>query len=377
MNRVARYDRALQRRTNRRGTVVPFLVATILVILLVAAWVIDRAWVSSVCGEIVSASESAAHAAARELLDDTRLLDVGEELRLRRARYAAERMGAANRVAGRPVQIDATSDVRFAKSLQGEWAEDVIDPRVVAVRCGLNEARGGRLGLLLSGIGGVNSTEISHLSRVQLENRLASLKADESRPLAMLPIGISMYGSETTLGWSEAIVEQQGDDYYSIDDETNSVAEVGDGIPEIRVTIDSTADANGAFVHSGGFSPESLMKVVHAGYTSGDIDLRSFASLLVSTTPENDVVTAFGGEDLLGRQRVMFLTDGDHVTGAVGGRVMAIEHDGLGRPVAVVQPTVIVLAQATIETQAVLPESNTNESNTEPNPYLFKLVTLR
>lgn len=377
MIRLKPNRRNTSRREHRDGTVVPFLIATVLLLLLVSAWVIDRAWVSSAYGEMVSASESAAHAAAIELLDDTRLLTVGEELRLRRARYAASEIAASHVVAGSHVLVDPEQDVLFAKADGKRWEKDVIDPRLVAVACGRSSDRGNRLGLLLSGIGGVDSTEISHVAKVRIDNAIIALHADESRPLAMLPIAISARGTESVLGWDDAITDQLGEDNYSFRRDDQAVHQTADGLPEIAVVIGDTPDANAQFVSHAGFEEAQLLSLIADGYTGGQIGFASFAGLQTSGTAQTAVMSRLGQPDVLGRKRVLFLTDGNQIVRAVAGRVMAVTTDGVGRTIAIIQPCVMALAQAVTVDSRAFPESNMTASQLDPNPYFYKLTTVR
>lgn len=369
---------ATHRRLHRKGTVVPLLIATVLLLMLVAAWVIDRAWVSSAYGEMVLAAESAAHAGAVELLDDTRLLGVGEELRMRRARYAAAEMAASNRVAGSPIVVDLDRDVAFAKKYGDDFRRDVIDPRAISVACGRSNDRGNRLGLLLSGIGGVDATDIEHVCCVRLENRIAGLHADEKRPLPLLPLGILQTGTDSVLGWDEAITQQLGTDLYSIDPDSHEVREGGDGLTEIEVVVDATADANGSFVSYEGFEAAVLQDMVENGLTSHPIRFDELDRMAISHVANSEVVESFRETRTLGRERVLFLTDADKVVRVVAGRVMAVDTDEQGRAVAIVQPCVLSLGQAIVAgTESTLPNGNIAATYVEPNPYLFKLITVR
>lgn len=370
--------RLTHRRSHRKGTMVPLLVVCLITLLLVAAWVIDRAWVSSAYAELVVATESAAHAAAGELLDDTRLMDVGDELRIRRAKFSAVQAAAANRVAGRPLAIDADQDVRFAKTAAGEFLPDVVDPYAVRVTAGRTAARGSALGLLLSSLGGVDETDISYGVTVRVENRLTGIHAGPAKPIAMLPIGIVADGTEDCDGWNEMIVENLGDDRYAFDRDKHTVSETPDGLPEIAVVIDATPDANGQFVSVDGFGEKTLRSIIDDGHTAGPVEFTALNRFTTSASPVPAVVTAMGGENTLGRERVIFLTESNQVTSVVAGRVMAVETDDLGRPVLIIQPCVMTLAQATtVDTSRALPNDNIAATDVEPNPYLFKLITVR
>lgn len=365
----------------RNGTIVPLLVVSLITLLLIAAWVIDRAWVSSAYGELVAATESSAHAAAVELLDDTRLTDVGEELRLLRARHAAAALAGANRVAGQRAPVDINRDVLFAKSLDDAFEPDVVAPTVVAVRIRRNERQGNPLGLLLSGLGGVPHTNIDHTATVRIENRLAGLAASESQPAPLLPIGIVESGSEGIPGWNEMIVQQLGEDEFSYDRDDNTVLEEPDGITEIAVLLGEYPEANGLLVSRNGFSEKAIVDIVQNGETQGPIDFANLSDFETEIASAEVLLDAIEEENLIGRERLILLTNGVGITQFVAGRIMAIDIDQLERRTLIIQPCVMTLGQATLAKvtadQTTLPKDNVSERDAEPNPYLFKIVTVR
>ena len=125
-----------------------------------------------------------------------------------------------------------------------------------------------------SRIGGVDSTEIQYIARVQIENQLERIHCDADTPLAMLPIGVIAESTDYALGWNDAIGDGLGDDRYSYDRDDHAVSETADGLPEISVVIDVAADANGRIVSDGQFDADSLTSIVLTMFAGGVMFIR-------------------------------------------------------------------------------------------------------
>lgn len=347
--------------------------------LLVGAWVIDRSWVSSACGEMVLATEAAAHAAALELIDDSRLTEAGEELRLRRARFAAVRVAAANRVAGSPVDIDETSEVLFSPAGEQTFDSDAIDPRIVSVTATRSAAHGDPLGLLLSAIGGTGYTDLAHTAIVRVENRLRGVAASETQPAPLLPLAVLRDGTDEVAGWNDSVLDGLGFDEYGYDDEGHFVTDSPDGLSEIVVVLGESPDANGLIASGQGFDREVIDRLVRTGHTDGDIIASDLSQFELAAEPTDALIDAIIESELIGRKRMLFLMVDGVVMDLAAGRVMAVEEDANGRRLLVIQPCVMSVSQGLVASPnaaATLPESNTSETDVKPNPYLFKLLTV-
>ena len=135
-------------RSRRAGSLMPAIVVALIVVLAGTALVLDRLWLDNSKTELRAVAESAALAAGRELASDALLQkEFNADAYLMKARLAAARIAAENRVAGDTVILkterdELTEEARlktrwgrmstiFHKSTQNKVAE--IDAKIAVL----------------------------------------------------------------------------------------------------------------------------------------------------------------------------------------------------------------------------------------------------
>ncbi|MBC7819560.1 MAG: hypothetical protein IAG10_21975, partial [Planctomycetaceae bacterium] len=156
---------------------IPALALALLVVMLGAALVIDRLWLDMAYAELQRAAEASALAAGHELASDDLLREEpNTSARLMKARLAAARIAAENRVAGGSLLIntDDDGDVRFGQLVevtgQTVFLEDEVDPTSVVVNAQRTSRRKSAIWLAMQSLMGPNSADVVASAEATLDN---------------------------------------------------------------------------------------------------------------------------------------------------------------------------------------------------------------
>ncbi|MCA9070059.1 MAG: hypothetical protein KDA84_14100, partial [Planctomycetaceae bacterium] len=142
--------------SRRAGTILPGILVGLVVMICCLALVLDKLWMDAATTELRTASEAAAFAAARELIQDDLLCeDYDSQERMKAARERALEVAWENPVAGQPVELDATpdGDIRFGQlvcdsdSGRTRFLQTVQKPRTVVVTSCRLRSRGNPVAL--------------------------------------------------------------------------------------------------------------------------------------------------------------------------------------------------------------------------------------
>ena len=163
------------------------------------ALVLDRLWLDAARGELQTAAEAAALAAANRLADDERINpNVESEFLVSAAMEAAGQIAGLNRVAGAPVRINpSTGDSLTFGSYtidpdNGMHLFDASAPLPTSVRVRLQQTRtlGNPVARLFSGITGEVGGDAIATSEASLTNLVAGVRPFEGGPTPAFPFAI-------------------------------------------------------------------------------------------------------------------------------------------------------------------------------------------
>ena len=371
----------LRIRPNRRGWLAPIVGLALVVVLGLAALVVDRLWLDMATEEAVSVAEAAAIAAVRELASDDDLRDPEPEPegRLTAAKLAAENVAAMNHVAGQAFNLQPDSgDLQFGVKLTVEdtgeirFVETIHQPRSVRVVAQRTHARGNPVALFIRGLTHQAAGEVRAEAEASIDNHVVGLQSVGGARVPMIPLAIL---SHDPLGqrqdtWQMQIENRRGADQFRFDPVTREVQPGSDGIPEIILKPAAAgADlitANMAFfdVHgeAGRFPLEEQLEL---GWSAQDLERRD-GRFLMTQGPE--VFSARGTvnkqiaaalSSTIGECRAVMLylnvpsADASAMpriqsAGLVAGRVMAVQlQDGMNYQV-VFQPGVLATHSAVL-----------------------------
>lgn len=368
---------------NRRGWLAPIVGLALVVVLGLAALVVDRLWLDMATEEAVSVAEAAAIAAVRELAsdDDLRSPEPPPDARLAAAKLAAENVAAMNHVAGQAFNLQPDSgDLQFGLKLTVEdtgeirFVETIHQPRSVRVVAQRSHARGNPVALFVRGLTQQAAGEVRAEAEATIDNHVVGLQSLGGARVPMIPLAIL---SHDPLGqrqdtWQMQIENRRGSDEYRYDPLSHAVHEGADGIPEIVLHPAAVgaelATANLAFfdVHGevGRFPLEEQLKL---GWSAQDLERRDGRFLMTrgpEAFPARATVTkqtAAALQSTIGECRAVMLylnipsADPSSMpriqsAGLVAGRVMAVRQtDGTNYQV-VFQPGVLATHSAVLPT---------------------------
>lgn len=387
--------------STRRGTLLPAIAAAILTVGCCLALVLDRLWLDAARGELRTAVEAAALAAAARLVDDERINEAVEPEGLAEAaRQAAAEAAAGNLVAGLPLSIDPTLGghvhlgryVLHAQSGQYHFLETEYFPTAVHVEGARSRAVGNPVARLFAGLTGEAGGDAVAAATAVLSNTVVGLRPSGGMPVPAWPLAVYERdpAGERRDTWEAAIEQGLGPDQYAFDRETNRVHAGGDGLPEItlhfRAPGDQPEDPNVWMIDVGnGLTPDQLAQQVRRGWSAADLsqlggELRVDAgNLALEGASEVDSLTAEALTEMIGQKRIVLLYSAHAprkggggavvISRLAAGRIMAVEASPGGAVTLVLQPA--VLATRT----ALLADSPSPLSADEDagNPYLYKI----
>lgn len=386
----------------------PVFAMVILVVCVAAALVFDRLWLDAARIELTASAEAAALAAAGRLADDDRLrTNADTDAIIEAARLTAAAIAADNRVAGHPVQLDASpeGDIRFGvvteEPTTGEpiFIETNHNPTSVIVKAQAVRSRGNGVALFFRQLTGVHTGNVVSYAEATIDNRVIGFRSLLNAKVPAFPLGI--LESDTTNSredtWQRQIVEQQGQDLFGYDDTTHTVTNGPDGLREIvltyetpssHVSTNSTDNETGKTppnfqiidLGTGLFEDECRRQILE-GLSEDDLANLGGEFVLAGTPLPIDGLSSMLPDvrkelaQMIGHKRICVLYQDDGVgsqsgisrlraTQLVAGRILAINGDESTRTEIVFQPTVVSTRTAIVEPS--IPAELAN-------PYIFKL----
>lgn len=374
------------------------------------ALVLDRAWIDGAQVELSAAADAAALAAGRKLASDDLLrVNTDDESRLEAASDAAVEIAAQNLVSGVPVQIDPTTDVVFGKIAysrstgRSQFLETEHQPLAVVVAARASRSRGNPVGLLMDGLTGKVSANVTTTAEAAIDNHLVGFQSRANNPIPCLPIAIlaaDPRGSRTDT-WQTQIVARRGRDVVGYDEAENKVTGNPDGIPEIVLQgvdlNDPKASPNFCFVSTGGaIDSQRLSRQIAKGWLPEDVGrpegLLPLPAQPMTVTANSELTTALTAalEPQIGECRICLLylpisnPAGEAIagqarcTGVAAGRVMQIVREKDKPPRIVFQPGVLVTHTAITATDPDAGELDpAEECRDTTNNYIYKLRLTR
>jgi hypothetical protein len=388
-------------RTPRQGTLLPAMAVAILVVGCCLALVLDKLWLDAARGELQTAAEAAALAAAGRLADDERLnLSVEPQVLTNAALDAAGLAASRNTVAGRAVTLNTEpgGDIRFGQFVmdadngESRFEENEHLPTVVRVRTGRTRQLGNPVARLFAGLTGLAGGDAIGDAEATLSNLIVGVRPFEGGPAPVLPFAIFERDPEGERNdtWAVQIEGGGGSDEWTFDHATNQVRAGQDGLSEIKLhpmpSGGKAEDANLQVLNIGnGLDEEQIVRQVETGWNVGDLadyggefrlDLGS-EPIECSALIYDPTVEALRG--MIGQKRLVLLYEnysprsGDlgrlTPTRFVAVRIMAIEHSADGTPQVIAQPTVVATRTALPPSEALSPE----EAEGLANAYVYKI----
>ena len=222
----------------RRGVAIVMVVVSLPVLAGVAALTIDLGYLQLVRQELQISADSAAMAAAWELLDTDRLRgwdDPSQELAAAKAR-AAE-FAAGNLIMRRPVNLDLIGDVQIG------YMEDPSDPagvmtfadpkafNTVSVVVRRDAGMNGPINLLFAGIFGLSTTDVSARAAAIFKDGVRGFRVTpDSGNSSLMPLALHIDAWTNLLNGTFT----HGDN-YGFDENLNTVTANPDGVQEISM----------------------------------------------------------------------------------------------------------------------------------------------
>ncbi|MFV0444592.1 MAG: pilus assembly protein TadG-related protein [Planctomycetaceae bacterium] len=387
-------------RTPRRGSLLPFIAIAILTVGCCLALVLDRLWLSAARGELQTAAESAALAAAGRLADDERINLQTEPQRLTNfARDVAVEAASRNRCGGQPVLLNTEPGGHlqfggYALNLDNGLREfQARESLPTTVRCRLEKSRalGNPIARLFGGLTGQQGGDAIGMAEATLSNLVIGVRPFAGGPVPALPLAIWERDpqGERLDTWSSQIEGGGGSDNWTFDHTTRRVIAGSDGLPEMTLQPmpagGKPEDANMQLVGVGTSLRDSdLTRQVFQGWSHGDLaNWGGEFRLDGKTLPvncradlSNDVMQSFSQQ--VGQKRLALLYKRlQPVSGAEGEltptrfvavRIMSVDAAS-GTPQIIVQPTVVATRTALVTEEALTPD----EAADWANPYLYKI----
>ncbi len=403
--------RSSQTSTKRAGTILPGVLAALMVGMALIALVLDRLWLDAATSELRTSSEAAALAAARELVTDDILCTNHNPADLINA--ARERAGDAawqNRVAGQRVDLDTSpmGDIQFGQLVADpdtgrvRFLQTTVHPRTVRVVSRRNRNRGNPIALWFRDLTGFGQGNAQSLAEVTANNQILGVRPFDGVYVPALPLAILACDStgRRTDTWEHQIQNQNGPDEYRINPETGAVEQGQDGIPEIHLHSmsqeENVWDANVQLVDlNTDLRTDPLLEQFQNGWSEDS--LKEFGGEL-RLYPESQWMTSLaafdrdhanGLESLIGTPRICLLYSGLDSSGNEGfgkmeavnfvaGRIMSVECHEKNQHVFVFQPSVLTTRTAVLaEEKMDLNRLSADEHKSLENPYIYKLHLTR
>ncbi len=403
-------------RSRRAGSLMPAIVVALIVVLAGTALVLDRLWLDNSKTELRAAAESAALAAGRELASDALLQkEFNADAYLMKARLAAARIAAENRVAGDTVLLntDRDGDIRFGKVTTNEFGEMTFletdsHPMSVAVAARRTSDRGSAVGLPMLTPGGPRNADVVCVAEASLDNHVVGLRPVGNVPLMTLPLAIlnkivpslakpDPKTKPKVATWDNQVEQRRGQDRFSYEQSTGEVIQQSDGIPEIVLrTHAGKLDplANSFVVNFGGDQTlNDLHQQIVTGWTVDDLEplggelMLNAGVKLPGLKGVDSNTLAEGLQSVIGQSRVCLLYEQANlnpqanvatvsISGFVAGRVMSVKQLSSDCCEIVFQPAVMTVRGAVVASELsadAAHQSNDGQSESDANKYVYKL----
>jgi hypothetical protein len=240
---------------NRNGVLTSWTILIMLTAGAICGGLLNLMWLSAVRNQAHNCASSAALAAGHSYLSDDMLRSWQQPFeydgRMARCQQAAVNMVDDYR-AGTPLPAISAESVKVIWSENQGPTKDpaLLVPDAISVEFP-DEYFKSQFGHVFYGLTGSGSQAASVRSTVLLEHSPAAFRAGAGQSIPMLPFAIcdevtateTESASETTGYWSANVESGKGQDQYSWNTETHKFESGPDGLPEITVTIYSTASA--------------------------------------------------------------------------------------------------------------------------------------
>jgi Flp pilus assembly protein TadG len=414
----------------------PAVAIALLVLMMAFALIIDRIWLETAKLELNNAAEAAALAAAGQLASDDLLrLDAPVEERLQNARLAAGDIAAENFVCGTAVELNTEpeGDIRIGVlelTKNGiRFVESDDNPTSVVVTALRTRSNNNPIALVIAGVTKLAFGDVATRVEASISNDLVGLRAIEGTPIPALPVAIYEVdpSGDREDTWQNLIEDRKGTDDYSFDEESNTVIDGPDGIPEMVLRSmrlgQDPAKANVLLLDLGtGVDDNKVARQFKSGLTVDDLEnfdgqlvIGQGATLALTATPDFDGAQQIALQKMIGECRICFLYSQSvpqrkqpDVTATcsqiVAVRILAVSGTVNGTVDVTVQPTVMKTRTALLasesgatttatpsdtlesELENSLAESMTNTANNpnttngtattssvNPNKYVYKL----
>ena len=388
-------------RTPRQGTLLPAIAIAILTVGCCLALVLDRLWLDAARGELQTAVEAAALAAAGRLADDERInLNVEPHYLTAAAELAAEQAAGMNRVAGRPIALSSggANGITFGRyqvNLENgayEFIETNELPTTVRVRLEHSRSLGNPVARLFSGLTGEVGGDAFAKAEASLSNLIAGVRPFEGGPVPAFPLAIYEQDptGERTDTWIAQIESGGGGDNWTFNHDSRQVEQGPDGLPEMVLhpmpPRGEPHEANFQLLNIGnGLIEDELVRQFEGGWRVGDLADYGGELRVDDLTPPIECSaevfepTVEACLRMIGQKRLVLLyvnhqaSSGDlgeiTPTRLAAIRIMAVEADTDGQPQITVQPSVVATRTA-LALDEVLPP---DEAADLGNPYVYKI----
>lgn len=386
--RISRSTRC-HRPDARRGSILGGITIAIVVCGLCMALVFNEYWLASAQEELRTATTAVALAAGRELATDDLLKeDVDPYAAANRLRVVAARQATKNVVAG-PVLPEITvhpGRVAFDPLTgQQQTLETDYDPNAVIVIGRRDRSANNPVQMLIPGLSGNRAADVNVTVEVSVTNLIEGVRPFGAAHVPAWPIAIlESSPSDTIQTWVRQIELRQGTDQYRWNEETKSVEEEPDGIPEILLQPIVSQGINNLYLVDvgNGLQDEHLVRQFKDGWSSDDLSPFGEVFSFKQGPLELDATSDFSGapEDVLrqeiGQARIVLLYTGVtskdgrttvDVNRMVAARLMDIRDTKEG-PQFVMQPAVVVTRTAVLDEDALY------SGEPAENPYIYKIA---
>lgn len=379
-------------RNDRRGTMLPAIAIGLLVAASGIALVLDQLWLSTAQGELQTAANAAALAAAQTLASEELLkYDFNPELWANEVRQIASAVAARNVAVGKPafVSDERGTDIRLGRPVvdtrtgQTTYVETDYRPTSVIVTAHRDRQSGNPVSLFMPYLTAQPYGDVIASAEASISNHIRAVRPFDHANVPAWPIAILEADGGNEDDWSHAIEAFNGRDNLGWDADRNAVTHEPDGLPEMVLKTGHDeltgnvriVDLGNGFVDgvleeqfTNGFSWEQLQKFgSELDFEAGPLSLaatRDFfgapIEMLSQQIGQSRIVVLYRRGDATATTDFETLA----ATRLVAVRLLAVEQVGQEVEL-VVQPTVIATRTA------VLGESH--ETN-HPNQYIYRLA---
>ncbi|MEZ6057705.1 MAG: hypothetical protein R3C01_13475 [Planctomycetaceae bacterium] len=387
----------------RRGSLVPAVALAILVIGTAMALVFDRLWIDAAKGELTTAAEAAALAAAGQLATDDLLRpDVESATIVDAARAAGIDIAATNRVAGTPINLDASGDgdIRFGRLVinedtgEAQFLETNHFPTSVAVRASRTRAVGNPVARLFQSSAAGPGADVEVIVEATINNRVTGFRAPVGGTVPALPMAILDVHplSDRRDTWTYQVEQGHGPDQLRFDAVTGTIVEGEDGLSEFTLKpMPKSRDKDEINMHiidiGTELDPSEISRQVRSGWSVADLmsfdgTLDFLGPLSLTATPHlrDDSIDALA--EIVGQTRICLLYNettelSSHgepdaatltIRGFVAVRVMRVDFTDEG-PIVIVQPAVVATRSAVVAD----PDGTASHLSQIASPYVYKI----